>query len=219
MPIEFAPPQPNAQPFQVAPVQNTDPLQTLAEMGQLRNQAMQQQQGQMQLQQQRMQLRSNQAMMQAFAQGGGDFEKTQKLMSQSGDVLPGDMLTMQQHMQQYLNERAQYEKAKNDLADHDAQLLFQKYANVNDQPSLNAANTWAEQNGISSRAQRILSWSSRSSVTAQPTDPRQQTKARSRQRISILPNWSTKKHAFCRLSGRPEALLAERTIAQVSATS
>ena len=43
MPIEFAPPAANLQGFNVPPPQSTDPLQTIAQIGQLRNQNLQQQ--------------------------------------------------------------------------------------------------------------------------------------------------------------------------------
>lgn len=49
MPIEFAPPNPSLQGFQIPAPQSTDPLQTLAQIGQLRTQGLQQQVGQQEL--------------------------------------------------------------------------------------------------------------------------------------------------------------------------
>src|SRR5215472_2039494 len=96
--INFAPPAlGNLQGFNIPAPQTPDPLQTLAQMGQLRTQQLQQQQAGLQVQQQRLQLASNKAIMQAMAEGGGDLEGTMKSMKNHPDILPQDWLGIQQH--------------------------------------------------------------------------------------------------------------------------
>lgn len=71
MPIDMAPPSANIQGYQIAPPQSVDPLQTLAQMGELRQQALKNQAGQMELQQQQLLLQDQQAMRQAMQQWDG----------------------------------------------------------------------------------------------------------------------------------------------------
>lgn len=87
----------NLQGFQVTPAQSIDPLQTLAQMGQLRNQQIQRQQAGLQLEQGRMELASNKAMMDAFARGNGDWDATEKLLDASPNILPSARMALEQH--------------------------------------------------------------------------------------------------------------------------
>lgn len=88
MPIEFAPPSPSLQGFQIAPPQSTDPLQTLAQMGQLRTQNLQQQGAQQELQ-------ANQLKYQQAQEDYQDQQKLRKVYTdwlQSGNTKTDDLL-------------------------------------------------------------------------------------------------------------------------------
>ena len=75
MPIEFAPPSSsNLQGFQIPAAQYTDPLQTLAQMQQMRTQNIQQQSAQLGLQMAQMKMKSQKALLQAFADAGKEDE-------------------------------------------------------------------------------------------------------------------------------------------------
>jgi hypothetical protein len=72
MPIEFAPPVGgNVQPYQITPPQYTDPLQTLAQMQQLRTGGLQQQTAQLGLEQARMAMNSKMGLIRMIA----DYDK------------------------------------------------------------------------------------------------------------------------------------------------
>ncbi len=117
----------NLQGFQIAPVQSTDPLQTLAQMSQLRTQGLQQQEANLQLKQQQMQMDSNKAMMQAFVDGGGDPDKTQTLVNRDPSILASDKIGLQTHMLDLATKRSalteQQRKIQDDENDHWAGLL------------------------------------------------------------------------------------------------
>ena len=128
MPIDVSPPMSgNLQGFQIAPVQSTDPLQTLAQMSQLRTQGLQQQEANLQLKQQQMQMDSNKAMMQAFVDGGGDPDKTQTLVNRDPSILASDKIGLQTHMLDLATKRSalteQQRKIQDDENDHWAGLL------------------------------------------------------------------------------------------------
>lgn len=106
MPIEMAPPSPNLQGFQIPAPQSPNPLQTLAQMGQLRNQNLQQQSAQMQLQQQQLALQSQQGLMRAYRDAGGDLDKLQQIAPQYG-VTPDDLMKVQQYGIKAAESRAQ----------------------------------------------------------------------------------------------------------------
>src|SRR5215471_2609146 len=106
MPIEFAPPAAGVQPFNITPVQYSDPLETLSRMQQMRTQGLQQQQAQLGLQQAQMQMASNKAMLDAFVKGGGDMDKTEQLMRDSGQVLPNDLIGLKNHMLDFKTKTA-----------------------------------------------------------------------------------------------------------------
>jgi len=86
MPIEFAPPQANLQGLNIQPPQYSDPLQTLAEMGQLRSQAIQRQGAEMALQQNQRKMQSQEGLMKAWQESGGDLEKMVTLAPQYGGI-------------------------------------------------------------------------------------------------------------------------------------
>ena len=159
MPIDMAPPMTgNLQGFQVAPVQSTDPLQTLSQMSQLRSQGLQQQQAQLGIQQQQLALRSNQAMMRAFAQGGGDWDKTSQLMSKDPDILPTDAMAVQQHRLQVQTQAAQLTKDKQAILGADMDRYRGFLDGVTDQDSLNQANLNAAKAGVSQDVPRLTAY-------------------------------------------------------------
>ena len=159
MPIDMAPPMTgNLQGFQVAPVQSTDPLQTLSQMSQLRTQGLQQQQAQLGIQQQQLALRSNQAMMRAFAQGGGDWDKTSQLMSKDPDILPTDAMAVQQHRLQVQTQAAQLTKDKQAILGSDMDRYRGFLDGVTDQDSLDQANLNAAKAGVSQDVPRLTSF-------------------------------------------------------------
>ena len=128
MPIDVSPPMSgNLQGFQIAQPQSTDPLQTLAQMSQLRTQGLQQQEANLQLKQQQMQMDSNKAMMQAFVDGGGDPDKTQTLVNRDPSILASDKIGLQTHMLDLATKRSalteQQRKIQDDENDHWAGLL------------------------------------------------------------------------------------------------
>lgn len=88
MPIEFAPPQANLN-YNIPPPQYTDPLQTLAQMGQLRTQGLQQQGAQQELQ-------TGQIKLQQAQEDLADQQKLRKVYSdwsQSGNPKLDDLIT------------------------------------------------------------------------------------------------------------------------------
>lgn len=159
MPIDVSPPMSgNLQGFQVAPVQSTDPLQTLAQMSQLRTQGLQQQQAQLAITQQQLALRSNQAMMRAFAQGNGDWDKTSQLMSQDPDILPTDLMSVEQHRLQVQTQAAQLTKEKQTLLATDMDRYRGLLDGVTDQDSLDQANLNAAKAGVGSDVPRLTAF-------------------------------------------------------------
>ena len=163
MPIDVSPPMSgNLQGFQVAPVQSTDPLQTLSQMSQLRTQGLQQQQANLQLKQQQMQMDSNKAMMQAFVDGGGDYAKTDAAMRQNPSILPGDYLGFQKHALDIQTQRAANTEKENAIYDRDAQRYYSLVKDAKTQDDIDAANLRASQEGVSSKVPRL---------TTMPVDP------------------------------------------------
>jgi hypothetical protein len=138
MPIEFQPPQANLN-YQIPPPQSTDPLQTLAQMGQLRTQGLQQQEAQLGLQQKQLEMQSTQGLMKAYQESGGDLEKMAQLAPKYG-VTPDHMAKVQQTFTDLANKRAQTslfgsEAAKNQQAATDARhdALYNAYQEVWDE--------------------------------------------------------------------------------------
>lgn len=148
MPIEFAPPAPNLQPFNVGAPQTADPLQTLAQMGALRAQNMQGQAAALQLQQARMQMNSNQALLTAMANGGGDWDKTMQLARESKQVLPTDMFSIQQHRLNMQKEATALDESQR----KDMLSKMDEYngllEGVTNQPELDAVNREATRRGL-----------------------------------------------------------------------
>lgn len=99
MPIDMAPPAPTTQGFNIAPAQSVDPLQTLSQLGQLKQQALQTQNAQMQMQ-------SAQGLMAAYHDAGGDIDKMMQIAPQYG-VLPDELIKMQTAIEDMKNKRAQ----------------------------------------------------------------------------------------------------------------
>lgn len=147
----------NLQGFNIPGPQTPDPLQTLAQMQEMRTRNLQQQQAQMGLQEHAMQLRSNQAMMRAFAQGNGDWPTTQKLLDSSPDILPADRMGVEQHRIQLQQAAATLTEAQHKnyqwnadqyRAELDAAADLISKGN-NPQDALNQANLRAERAGVS----------------------------------------------------------------------
>src|SRR5215471_13505604 len=106
MPIEFAPPAPELRPFAVPPPQYADPLETLSRMGQLKTQALTQQEVQLGIQQKQLELQSSQGLMRAWQDAGGDMDKLAQIAPNYG-VIPSHLMTLQNTLAQVAKERAQ----------------------------------------------------------------------------------------------------------------
>ncbi len=166
MPIEFQPPQANLN-YQITPPQSTDPLQTLAQMGQLRTQGLQQQSADLDLQQKRMQLDSSKSLMDAMVKGGGDFDQTFKIASQPGSkVLPADLIGLRQHYTQMQQEAANLEKTQRDNTAAGIDQYRGLLDKVKTPEDLAAANAQADQLGIPKTVPRHLQFSDQSHVQA-----------------------------------------------------
>jgi hypothetical protein len=147
MPIEFAPPPPATQGYQITPPQSTDPLQTLAQMGQLRTQGLQQQSAQLGLQQQQLKMQSQKAMVNAFAQGGTPDQIYQRAIA-SGQVLPEDAIAFQQHQMKYQTDAAALDEKKRAMLSEDIGNYVGAASQATDQASLDAANAAAAKRGL-----------------------------------------------------------------------
>jgi hypothetical protein len=167
MPIEFAPPSTSLQGFQITPPQVTDPLQTLAQMGQLRTQNLQQQSAALGLEQERMKLDSSKALMDAMVKGGGDFDQTFKLASQPGSkVMPGDLIALRQHYTQMQQDTANLDKTQRENTAAGIDQYRGLLANVQNPDDLAAANAKADQMGIPKTVPRHLQFSDPTHVQA-----------------------------------------------------
>jgi hypothetical protein len=175
MPIEFQPPQANLN-YQIPPPQSTDPLQTLAQMGQLRTQGLQQQTAGMQLEQQRMQLDSNKAMLKAMVdagtQGSPDeiYQRIVQNATQSGKVLPEHLITLGEHQMKLRQDAAALQKTA--LENQGAQIdrlrgiyepLTKPGATDED---FARANATADQLGIPKTIPRLTQWTDPEHVAA-----------------------------------------------------
>jgi hypothetical protein len=135
-------------------------------MGQLRTQGLQQQQAQLGLQQQQLQLQSNQAMMKAFANGGGDWAKTQPLLDSDPDILPTDRMAVEQHRLQLQKDAAGLTKDKQAIFSTDVDRYRGFLSGVNNQDDLDQANLQAEKAGIGSQVPRMTTFSDPAHVQA-----------------------------------------------------
>ena len=156
MPIDVSPPMSgNLQGFQITQPQSTDPLQTLAQMGQLRTQGLQQQQAQLGITQAQLQMKSQQAMLQAFVDGGGNPDKTQQIVMTHPDILPSDKIGLQTHMLDLAKQKLALSKDQLDLQDqqndHWANLLM----GAKNQDDVNAAVARGVQSGYKPPAELI----------------------------------------------------------------
>ena len=149
MPIDVSPPMSgNLQGFQIAQPQSTDPLQTLAQMGQLRTQGLQQQRANLQLKQQQMQMDSQKALMQAAALGRANWDKTIQLASQDPRTLPGDLMKLTQERLNIQTLGTTLKKAQQDVLATDMDRHLQNVTGVTDQESLDLANQRSAQAGV-----------------------------------------------------------------------
>lgn len=166
MPIEFAPPSPSLQGFNVPPPQSTDPLQTLAQMGQLRTQGLQQQTAGMQLDIERQKLDSNKALLDAMVAGGGDPEKTFAYAAKSGKVLPADLISMREHHVKMQQDAATLDKTTRENTATDIDRYRGLLAGVQSPDDLAEANAKAEQLGIGRNIPRHMQFSDPAHVQA-----------------------------------------------------
>ena len=177
MPIEFAPPSPNVQPFNVTPPQYTDPLQTLAQMGQLRTQGLQQQTAQLGLENERMKLDSNKGLMKAMVDAGTQgtpgeiFQRTLQNATRPGSgVMPGDVIGLHQHYNQLLQEAATRKKTELENQGADIDRLQGIYEPLTRPGATDEdfakANATADQLGIDKRIPRLTQWTDPEHVAA-----------------------------------------------------
>src|SRR5215472_8105143 len=148
MPIEFAPPQVDSGTLNIAPVQYTDPLQTLAQMSQLRTQGLQQQTAQIGLQEAQIKMDSHRAMLNAFTQGGGDPDKTYQAAIQSGRVLPEDLTALQTHILTMRKDAAALNQAQRTQFNANLDAYHGLLEVVTDQAGMDAANQEAQRRGL-----------------------------------------------------------------------
>lgn len=155
MPIDMAPPPPAVQGYQIAPPQSVDPLQTLSQMGQLKQQALQSQNAQMELQQRQIVLQDQEAMQQAMQQWDGKDPKTLFDLMRQGGVSAPSLLDVQTKLLDQKQKMATLDTS--DLANHQtrntqAQSLLQPVTEETDpvkqQPLWNQAVTSAAQQGL-----------------------------------------------------------------------
>lgn len=158
MPIEFAPPSPQLQGFNIPPPQYTDPLQTLAQLGQLRTQNLQRQGAQQELELQQQKMESNKGLLAAFAQGG-TFDQVYENAAKSGKVLPGDLIALKEHRTKLLQDAAALDKTTRELQAADIDRLRGLYEGVTDQSTLAEANARADQLGIGKNVPRFTQYS------------------------------------------------------------
>ena len=160
MPIEFAPPSPSLQGFQIPAPQSTDPLQTLAQIGQLRTQGLQQQGaqqelqlGQIKTQQAQEDMADQQKLRQVYGswlQSGNP--KLDDLVTQAGaaGVGPRTLIPLQQQILEQRNKLATTKEAefKNTVsAQAQTTQAFNAVASVPpDQPAARAA-AWQTERG------------------------------------------------------------------------
>jgi hypothetical protein len=166
MPIEFAPPAPNLQGFNVQPPAYTDPLQTLAQMGQLRTQGLQQQSAGMQLEQERQKLDSSKALLDAMVKGGGDIDKTFAIAAGSGKVLPADLIAMREHHVKMQQDAASLDKTTRENTATDLDRYRSLILGAQNQEDLDTANARADQLGVGKAIPRHTQFSDPSHLQA-----------------------------------------------------
>jgi hypothetical protein len=142
-----SPPSPELQPFATQGPAYSDPLQTLAQMQEMRTRGLQQQSAGLTLQQQQLKLASQKAMVQAFAQNK-DPDKVYAAAAASGDVLPEDLMALQRHRTALDTELAGLEEKKRTMLNQDIGTYTDLLAGVKDQPSLDAANAAAMKRNV-----------------------------------------------------------------------
>lgn len=154
------------QGFQIPAPQYTDPLQTLAQMGQLRTQGLQQQTAQMGLDKARMELNSQKAMMDAMVQSGGDYKKFFELAARHPDILPGDLIAAQEHHTKMMQDAATLDKTTNENISSGIDRYRGLLSGVQTPDDLAAANATADQLGIHPKVPRLTQFTDPAHVTA-----------------------------------------------------
>ena len=97
-------------------------------------------------------------MMQAFATGGGDWDKTQKLMYSNPNILPSDLMAMEQHRLQVQTQAATLTKDKQAILGSDMDRYRGFLDGVTDQDSLDQANLNASKVGVSQEVPRLTTF-------------------------------------------------------------
>jgi hypothetical protein len=95
-----------------------------------------------------MQMASNQGLLTAMANGGGDWDKTLDLARKSGQVLPTDLFEIQKHHMALQSEAAALDKSQRDDMQSKLDAYHGLLDGVEDQPSLDAANLEAKRRGL-----------------------------------------------------------------------
>jgi hypothetical protein len=143
-----SPPSPELQPFTTQGPAYSDPLQTLAQMQEMRTRGMQQQVAGLGLQQARLKMNSQKALLDAFVKGKGDLDQTYQNAVQSGEVLPEDLTSFQTHKVKYEQDVAALDEKKRTMLGEDINNYLGTISGVKDQPALEAANAAAQKRGL-----------------------------------------------------------------------
>lgn len=165
MPIEFAPPSPQLQGFNITPPQYTDPLQTLAQFGQLRTQNLQRQNADLEIQQKQQQIESNKALISALAESK-DFDDFYDKAAKSGKVLPGDLLAAKEHYTKAQQDAATLDNTTKDIMSKDIDRYRGALADVKTPEELAAVNTNMDKLGMHPKITRLTQFSDPDHVTA-----------------------------------------------------
>jgi hypothetical protein len=117
-------------------------------MGQLRAQNLQAQTAGLQLQSAKMQMNSNQALLTAMANGGGDWDKTYQLAANSGQVLPTDLFKIKQSQLDLQKEALALDTSQQAAVKGKMDIYHGLLDNVHSQDDLDAANREATRRGL-----------------------------------------------------------------------
>jgi hypothetical protein len=154
------------QGFQIPSPQTPDPLATLSQMQQMKTQRLQQQGAGLQLQQEQQKMDSNKALLAAMAGGGGDIDKTVDLATQSGKVLPGDILSLREHHLKMQQDAATLDKTTRENLATDSERYRSLIAGGQSQDDVDAANATADKMNIDKRVPRFTQYTDPSHLSA-----------------------------------------------------
>ena len=135
-------------------------------MGQMRTQNLQRQGAEQELEQGRLKLDSQKALLAAMVGGGGDFDRTMTLARESGKVLPGDLISLQEHRVKMAQDAAALDKTTRENTTAGIDQYRGLLQNVQTPEDLAAANARAEQMGIPKTVPRHVEFSDPEHVKA-----------------------------------------------------